>query len=34
VEIPKPGGGVRTLGMPTVLDRFLQQAMLQVLPPE
>ena len=34
VEIPKPGSGVRTLGLPTVLDRFLQQAMLQVLQPE
>jgi RNA-directed DNA polymerase len=34
VEIPKPGGGVRKLGMPTVLDRFIQQAGLQVLPPE
>jgi len=33
VEIPKPGGGVRTLGMPTVLDRFIQQALLQVLQP-
>jgi len=31
VEIPKPHGGVRTLGIPTVLDRFVQQAMLQVL---
>jgi RNA-directed DNA polymerase len=31
VEIEKPGGGVRKLGVPTVLDRFLQQAMLQVL---
>jgi RNA-directed DNA polymerase len=31
VEIPKPGGGVRTLGIPTVLDRFIQQAVLQVL---
>jgi RNA-directed DNA polymerase len=34
VEIPKPGGGVRKLGIPTVLDRFLQQALLQVLQPE
>jgi RNA-directed DNA polymerase len=34
VEIPKPGGGMRQLGIPTVLDRFLQQAMLQVLQPE
>lgn len=31
VEIPKPGGGVRQLGIPTALDRFIQQAMLQVL---
>jgi RNA-directed DNA polymerase len=33
VEIPKPGGGVRKLGIPTVLDRFVQQAVLQVLQP-
>jgi RNA-directed DNA polymerase len=26
VEIPKPDGGVRKLGIPTVLDRFVQQA--------
>src|SRR5664280_1564922 len=31
VEIPKPEGGVRKLGIPTVLDRFLQQAVMQVL---
>jgi RNA-directed DNA polymerase len=31
VEIPKPDGGVRTLGIPTVLDRFIQQAVMQVL---
>lgn len=31
VEIPKPGGGVRKLGIPTVVDRFIQQAVLQVL---
>ena len=31
--IPKPGGGVRTLGIPCVLDRFIQQAILQVLQP-
>lgn len=32
VEIPKPsGGGMRQLGIPTVLDRFIQQAVLQVL---
>ena len=30
-EIPKPDGGVRKLGIPTVLDRFVQQAALQVL---
>jgi RNA-directed DNA polymerase len=34
VEIPKPGGGVRKLGGPTVVDRFIQQAVLQVLQPE
>ena len=34
VEIPKPGGkGMRQLGIPTVLDRFIQQAMHQVLSP-
>ena len=33
VEIPKPDGGVRSLGIPTVLDRFIQQALLQVLQP-
>ena len=33
VEIAKPGGGLRPLGIPTVLDRFLQQALLQVLTP-
>jgi group II intron reverse transcriptase/maturase len=33
VEIPKPGGGMRQLGIPTVLDRFIQQALLQVLQP-
>ncbi len=31
VEIPKPEGGVRLLGIPTVVDRFIQQAMAQVL---
>lgn len=30
-EIPKPGGGVRELGIPTVLDRLIQQALMQVL---
>ena len=33
VEIPKPDGGVRLLGIPTVLDRLLQQAISQVLTP-
>ncbi|MCH7925646.1 MAG: group II intron reverse transcriptase/maturase [Planctomycetes bacterium] len=34
VEIPKPGGkGVRTLGIPTTLDRLIQQALLQVMQP-
>ena len=34
VEIPKPGGkGVRLLGIPTVLDRLIQQALHQVLTP-
>jgi len=32
-EIPKSGGGVRKLGIPTVLDRFVQQCLLQVLQP-
>jgi RNA-directed DNA polymerase len=32
-EIPKSGGGMRQLGIPTVLDRFIQQAVLQVLQP-
>ena len=31
VEIPRPDGGVRKLGIPTVLDRFIQQAVMQVL---
>jgi RNA-directed DNA polymerase len=31
VEIPKPNGGVRKLGIPTVIDRFIQQAIAQVL---
>jgi RNA-directed DNA polymerase len=31
VEIPKPDGGVRKLGIPTVLDRWIQQAVMQVL---
>ena len=32
-ELPKPGGGIRVLGIPTVLDRMIQQAVLQVLQP-
>lgn len=31
VEIPKPDGGVRKLGIPTLLDRFIQQAVMQVM---
>ncbi len=31
VEIPKPDGGIRKLGIPVVVDRFLQQAVMQVL---
>lgn len=33
VEIPKPNGGVRKLGIPTVVDRVIQQAVAQVLSP-
>ena len=33
VEIPKPGGGMRQLGIPTVVDRLVQQAVRQVLEP-
>lgn len=33
VNIPKPGGGTRQLGIPTVIDRLVQQAFLQVLTP-
>jgi RNA-directed DNA polymerase len=33
VQIPKPGGGMRQLGIPVVVDRLVQQAMLQVLEP-
>lgn len=33
VEIPKPDGGIRLLGIPTILDRLIQQALLQVLTP-
>ena len=32
-QIPKPGGGMRQLGIPTVVDRLVQQAILQVLEP-
>src|SRR5712675_885333 len=31
MEIPKPDGGIRKLGIPTVLDRFIQQAVMQAL---
>ncbi len=31
VEIPKPDGGIRLLGIPTVLDRWIQQMLLQML---
>ena len=34
VSIPKPGGGERHLGIPTVVDRLIQQALLQVIQPE
>ncbi len=34
VDIPKPDGGVRQLGIPTVLDRFIQQALCQILQKE
>jgi RNA-directed DNA polymerase len=33
VDIPKPGGGTRMLGIPTVLDRLIQQALHQILTP-
>ncbi len=33
VYVPKPGGGQRMLGIPTVLDRFITQAVLQVMGP-
>ena len=33
VEIPKPGGGMRLLGIPTAVDRLIQQALHQVLMP-
>jgi RNA-directed DNA polymerase len=34
VDIPKPDGGTRQLGIPNAVDRFIQQALLQVLTPE
>lgn len=34
VEIPKPGGGMRKLSIPTAVDRFIQQAVMQVLQAE
>jgi RNA-directed DNA polymerase len=33
VQIPKPGGGMRQLGIPTAIDRLIQQAILQILDP-
>jgi group II intron reverse transcriptase/maturase len=33
-DIPKPGGGTRRLGIPTVRDRFIQQCLLQALQPQ
>jgi retron-type reverse transcriptase len=33
VEIPKPDGGIRKLGIPTVLDRLIQQGIYQILSP-
>lgn len=33
VNIPKPGGGARMLGIPSVMDRLIQQALSQVLTP-
>lgn len=33
VELPKPSGGVRLLGIPTVIDRVIQQAIAQVITP-
>ncbi|MDP1861826.1 MAG: hypothetical protein Q8K82_24385 [Gemmatimonadaceae bacterium] len=34
MEIPTPDGGVRMFGIPTVVDRFIQPAVLQVLQPQ
>lgn len=33
VEIPKPNGGIRELGIPTVMNRIIQRAMVQVISP-
>lgn len=33
VEIPKPGGGIRLLGIPAVRDRVVQQALLEIVQP-
>ncbi len=33
VEIPKPNGGVRKLGIPTVMDRVIQQGIVQIISP-
>ena len=33
VEIPKPNGGVRKLGIPTIMDRIIEQAIVQVITP-
>ena len=33
VEIPKPDGGIRKLGIPTVMDRIIQQSIVQILSP-
>ncbi|WP_323067804.1 reverse transcriptase domain-containing protein, partial [Limosilactobacillus reuteri] len=33
VEIPKPNGGVRRLGIPTVVDQMVQQAVAQIITP-
>ena len=33
-DLQKPGGGTRVLGIPTVLDRLMQQSILQVIQPE
>lgn len=33
VEIPKPNGGVRKLGIPTIVDRIIEQAITQILSP-